>query len=302
MGTNAVRATGAYLSPLRYPGGKRKLANFVKLMFVTNDLVGGEYAEPYAGGAGIALALLFDQYVRAVHINDLDRAVYAFWHSVLNASEGLCRLIQNTPITPDEWHRQKDVQDDPDASMLALGFSTFFLNRTNRSGIIGGGMIGGERQAGDWKLDARFTKPDLVRRIRRIAKHRQRIHLSNMDASDFMSDVAPALPEDTLCYLDPPYYAKGRRELYANSYEPRDHGEMADLVRTTNRPWIVSYNDVPEVRTLYQGFRRLNYVLSYSVRRRYKGDEVMFFSHDLRLPNVSDPVRLTKRDLAEYLV
>jgi DNA adenine methylase len=291
-----------FLSPLRYPGGKRKLANFVKLVYVTNDLVGGEYVEPYAGGAGIALALLFEQYVRRIHINDLDRAIYAFWHSVLNATESLCRLIRDTPVNIDEWHRQKQIQDDTDASLLPLGFSTFFLNRTNRSGIISGGVIGGKKQAGKWRLDARFNKPDLIARIENIARHRGRIHLYHLDASELIDEVLPDFPEDTVCYLDPPYYVKGQQELYTSYYKPDDHQHIARLVTSMDHLWIVSYDDVPEIRALYEGFRHVNYGLNYSAQDRYKGAEIMFFCSQLGVPHVPDPARVKRGHVTQYLI
>jgi DNA adenine methylase len=302
MRTGQLLHSSPFLSPLRYPGGKRKLAGFVQLVLVANGLAGGEYAEAYAGGAAIALALLFRDQVRRIHINDLDKAIFAFWHSVLNATELLCRLIQDTPVNMEQWHRQRCIQEDVDAPLLALGFSAFYLNRTNRSGIITGGVIGGKEQAGAWRLDARFNKPDLIRRIREIAKRRERICVYNMDAGDFLTEVVPGLPENTLCYLDPPYYARARCELYASYYEPNDHDHMARVIGRVDQPWIVSYDDVPETRTLYGGFRCLKYGLHYSAQEKYKGQEVMFFSRDLEVPGVSDPARLNSRDLAGNLI
>jgi DNA adenine methylase len=291
-----------FLSPLRYPGGKRKLANFIKLIFHENDLLDGEYAEPYAGGASVALALLFDEYVRTVYINDLDYAVYAFWYSVLNETEILCRLIDDTPVTVDEWKRQKHVQDDPNASLLELGFSTFFLNRTNRSGIIGGGVIGGKHQTGKWKLDARYNKVNLNSRIRKIARYRNRIHLHNLDASDFIRNVLPSLSERTLVYLDPPYFVKGQQLLYANYYSPKDHKAVAGLVHNVQQHWIVSYDDVSEARMLYDGFRYRSYGLNYSAQDRYRGAEIMFFCDDLDIPDIADPAKIKNRTLQTYLL
>lgn len=284
-----------YLSPLRYPGGKRKLASFIKLVYVANDLLGGEYAEPYAGGAAVGLALLLGGYVRRIHINDLDRALYAFWHSLLNATESLCRLIHDTPVNMDQWCRQRQVQDDSDASLLALGFSTFYLNRTNRSGIIRGGVIGGKKQAGKWKLDVRFNKPDLIARVQNIARYRGCIQLYNVDATHFLGGIVPGLPRDTLCYLDPPYLVKGQQRLYASYYEPDDHREIAAVVSDIDRLWIVTYDDAPEIRALYNGFRHLSYGLYYTAQERQKGSEIMFFCPDLVVPDVQDPVRLEAR-------
>ena len=123
-------------SPLRYPGGKGKVANFIKLLLLENDLLGAEYVEPYAGGASVALNLLFEGFVDHVHINDLDPSIYAFWKVVLDRPDEICQLVRSSPITIDEWQKQRDIQADPDAGELAVAFSTFYMNRTNRSGII----------------------------------------------------------------------------------------------------------------------------------------------------------------------
>lgn len=285
-----------YVSPLRYPGGKAKLANYIKLLVEKNNLSDGVYVEPYAGGASVALRLLQDEYVSRIHINDLDRAVFGFWHSVLNETEALCRLIRDRRVSQAEWHRQKAVQTharDVAVPLLDLGFSTFFLNRTNRSGIIAsGGMIGGARQTGEWKIDARYNKPELISRIEFIARYRDRISLYNADAIDLLRDVLPTLPKKTFLYLDPPYYVKGKRRLYANSYEHEDHAEIAKIVTATDYPWVVSYDDTKEIRALYKGRRSRAYGLGYTARDRYEGAEIMFFNDRLRLPRGTPLVSL----------
>lgn len=280
-----------YPSPLRYPGGKGKVANFVKLLFLRNNLVGHNYVEPYAGGAGVALSLLYEEYASHVYINDLDRKVFAFWYAALNHTDELCQRVANTPVTMEEWERQKAVQQTDDVSLLSLAFSTFFLNRTNRSGIIDGGVIGGSNQKGPWKLDARYNTDELVCRIRKLARYRSRITLTQMDAADYVREVVAELPEQTFVYFDPPYYVKGEG-LYENSYQGDDHAEIAWLVRNVNQPWTVSYDAVPEIFELYKGFRQIVYDLSYSAAERYRGSEVMFFSPGLELPAVESPANI----------
>lgn len=280
-----------YTTPLRYPGGKSKLANFIKLVFEINDLMGGQYAEPYAGGAGIAFHLLFSGYASHVYINDLDKSVYAFWHLILEDTDSICRLIYDTPVTMNSWRKQKAVQEHPNNySALDLGFSTFFLNRTNRSGIISGGVIGGKAQSGDWTLDARYNKPALIARIEKISRHKDKITLYNQDAAKFITRVAPKLPKKSLIYLDPPYYIKGSG-LYENHYQHDDHVAISKIIATIKQEWIVSYDDTPEIRKMYQGYRRLPYKLSYSAADRYKGSEIMFFCNGLSIPVVENPAK-----------
>ncbi|MFW9873906.1 MAG: DNA adenine methylase [Candidatus Thorarchaeota archaeon] len=279
-------------SPLRYPGGKGKLAKFVRLVFQQNGLLDCHYVEPFAGGAGIALALLFDEYVSYIHINDLNKSIYAFWYSVLNETDALCDRILNTKVTLEEWHRQRYIQRHPQkVSQIDLAFSTFFMNRTNRSGIIKGGLIGGKKQNGKWKLDARFNKENLVLRIKRIVRYRSRISIYNYDAAYFIRKILSTLPSSTLVYLDPPYYKKGQ-ELYENFYEHNDHVEIANLVSELDKKWIVSYDNTPEILHLYDGFKNLIYSLSYSAAIRYKGSEIMFFCDNLDIPNIENPAKI----------
>lgn len=280
-------------TPLRYPGGKRKLTKFARLLFEQNGLTGGHYVEPYAGGAGLALSLLLLEYASHIHLNDISRPVYAFWYSVLKQPAALCQMIADCRVTMAEWSRQKAVQDSPQRhGRLKLGFSTFFLNRTNRSGILKGGVIGGKNQDGPWKLTARFNKGDLITRIETIARYSDRISLHNQDAEEFIREVIPRLPEKTLVYLDPPYYVKGA-DLYEDHYEHKDHARVSALVgRIKKKPWIVSYDNVPEIRRLYKNYKQIKYGLNYSAQNRYAGSEVMVFSPGLAIPQVHNPTNL----------
>jgi DNA adenine methylase len=280
-------------TPLRYPGGKGKLTEFVKLVFEENELLGGHYAEPYAGGAGVALNLLMLQYAACIHLNDIDPAVFAFWHSVLNFTEELCKSIRDAKLNVKERARQKAIQADmKNHSLLEIGFSTFYLNRTNRSGILNGGVIGGNDQTGEWKIDARFNKIELCRRVETIALYRSRIRLYNLDAADLIIDVLPSLPKSSLVYLDPPYYENADR-LYRNHYKHDDHAAIANLViNKITLPWIVSYDNTPEICKMYRGISTIKYGMTYSAQEYYKGSEVMFFSPSLTVPNVKDPSKL----------
>lgn len=288
---------GLYQSPLRYPGGKGKVANYIKVLLLDNDLVGSEYVEPYAGGASVALALLFEDYVEAIHINDLNPGVHAFWSSVLHETDRLCERIESVAVTMDEWHRQREVASSEGVDSFDLGFATFFLNRTNRSGIIKGGVIGGKQQNGEWKLDARFHKEDLVQRIRKVGRHRNRVHLTNLDAIAFLHPWTTGVQAPAFIYLDPPYFVKGRG-LYDNFYGPGDHAAVADVVGQLQHPWVVSYDAAPEIAALYAGFDAIRYSLTYSANTRGLGSEVMYFSHGLERPNHA-PSRVRAEDVVQ---
>ena len=275
-----------FASPLRYPGGKAKLLGFVQELLRANRLLGSHYVEPYAGGAGLALSLLFLEYADTVHLNDIDKSVFFFWKAVLETPDGLCRKIRDTKVSIEQWNRQRSIHAHPENhSDLDVGFAAFFLNRTNRSGIIkGGGMIGGSSQTGKWKLDARFNKPELIRRIKQISTYSSRITLHNLDAERFLQKKVSKLPKNTFVYLDPPYLEKGPR-LYEKHYKFQDHERVAQLVQDSiAHQWIVSYDDHSQIRSLYRHRRWRTYSVGYSAARKYQGSEIMFFSDALRIP------------------
>ena len=277
-----------YYSPLRYPGGKGKLAPFIKQVLIDNDLCDGTYVEPYAGGAAIALELVMTGYAREVWINDLDLAVHAFWNSALNDSSALIKKVKNAQLTISEWHRQRKVYMDPgQQNTFSLGFATLFLNRVNRSGILNAGVIGGLSQTGNWLIDARFNREELIERLSRLAQYRHRIRLFNLDTEKFIRETK--LPERSLVYMDPPYFRKAQR-LYRNHYAEADHARIAKLVQTKLRArWIVSYDDAPEIAALYPKRRHIRYVLNYSAQTKRSGGELMFFSDKLKYPNTNNP-------------
>lgn len=279
-----------YDTPLRYPGGKGRLTQFMHEVIDRNDLAGGHYLEPYAGGAGIAVSMLLADVVSHIHINDINRSIHAFWSAVLSDSASLCDRIASTRVTIKEWHRQRAVQDDPHANILDLAFSTFFLNRTNRSGIIRGGVIGGKDQSGAWTLDARFNKEDMINRITRIGERAKQISLYRLDAAKLIDSVLPKLPNETLVYLDPPYYVKGQG-LYENHYGHENHLDIATRVGTIKQPWIVSYDAVYAIKKMYRGYRQKQFGLHYSANGRFRGSEVMILKDGLSVPRTIAPSR-----------
>ena len=272
-------------SPLRYPGGKTCLLQLVSTILKVNRIERRNYAEPYAGGCGLALALLYEGYVSDIHINDIDPSIWTFWHSVLHQTDELAYMIAKTPITIDEWQRQREIHMAQNADdTLALGFSTFFLNRTNRSGIIkNAGVIGGLKQTGPYKIDCRFNRDDLIRRVRRVAKYRSRIHLYHRDALDFIESLCNLLPTTFFC-VDPPYSNKGS-SLYTNFYDPSDHATLASYLLSIKSPWIVTYDKDPAITNIYRDRRQFEFDLNYSVKTKRVGTELLIASKGLRLPN-----------------
>lgn len=279
-----MQVVRSYYTPLRYPGGKAKLAPFVKELMKANDLIDGHYVEPFAGGAGIAIELLLSGYAFEVHLNDIDPGVHAFWYAVKNYPDEICRRISTSRLTIPAWKRHRNNHRRiMDPCSLDLGYSFLFLNRTNRSGIINGGVIGGIDQTGPYKIDARFNRKELIRRIEKIAYFGDRVHLYNLDALSFLDEIETKIPKRSLIYLDPPYYIKGS-DLYQNFYRKQDHIDLARRIAGLKHNWIVSYDNVPEIRGLYQKWPSKAYSIQYSAHTSGAGSEIMFFKDTLRIP------------------
>lgn len=251
-----------------------------------NSFERSHYAEPYAGGCGLALALLYGGHVSDIHINDIDLAVWSFWHSVLHDTNALIERIEKTPITITEWQKQRNIfRQKKQTNRLALGFSAFFLNRTNRSGIIkDAGVIGGLGQDGDYKLDCRFNRVELCRRIARIAKYKDRIHLTNLDALQFLKKFEKRSPVNSLLFIDPPYFNKGSG-LYTSFYQHDDHATVAKCIQESKRNWIVTYDDAPEIRSLYREQRQYQFDILYSLNEKRTGTELLIASKGIKMPS-----------------
>ena len=267
-------------SPLRYPGGKVKLYELIKEIIEKNNLRGCIYIEPFAGGAGLALALLMNGIVDKVVLNDLDKSIYAFWYSILNLTDDFIEKILKTPLTLEEWIRQREVQKNKSQSNLfELGFSTFFLNRTNRSGIINGGPIGGKKQEGKYKIGDRFNKKNLIKRIRKIVNYKDKIEIYNLDALEFIDSYK----FNTQCfvYFDPPYYNKGP-ELYQNSYTHLDHLKLSKKVqKLKNIAWIMTYDNVAAIKEMYSNFHVVDIELIYTAGKIKAGQEILIYGHNI---------------------
>lgn len=271
------------LSPLRYPGGKTKLYNYVKSIIQANNLIGETYIEPFAGGAGLALKLLLNNDVKRIVINDLDPAIYAFWYCVLHHTEELCNFIISVPFTIDEWDHQREVYTNQQKhTQLEVAQATLYLNRTNVSGVITGGVIGKRDQTGKYKMDARFNRKDLVRKVRAISLLSDRIDLYNLDASSFLESKLSHYYKAFINF-DPPYVVKGG-QLYKNAFTEEDHRALRDQISKCGRKWMVTYDVCDLVADLYSAFRSGTIDICYSANGTKKAKEYVFFSNNLVLP------------------
>lgn len=275
-----------YYSPLRYPGGKGKLASFMEYMIDQLGHRGGTYIEPFAGGAGIAMELLLRNVVSRIVINDYDKAVWSFWKAILTETDRFVEEIRTVPLTVDEWQKQHEILvTQNDKYSFELGFAAFYLNRTNRSGIIKGGVIGGQEQAKDWKMDVRFKREELVTRIQRIAARKKDIKLYNKDVNSFIRNYVPLYEENALIYFDPPYFRKGQ-QLYMNFFNYKDHVRIEQEIREhVNCDWIITYDYEPQIEEIYHNYNLRLYDLNYSVSTKRKASELMIFKDGIFIPS-----------------
>ena len=274
------------LSPLRYTGGKSKLSDLMELLIVNTGHIGGTYIEPFAGGAGIALRLLDKKVVNQIVINDYDKGIYSFWKAILTENKRFIQKIYDTPVTVNEWEKQREIMLNKNKKYsFELGFATFFLNRTNRSGIIKGGIIGGKEQNGIWKIDARYNKNDLIKRIEKIYEYKSKIHIYNKDVNSLITRYIPLYGNNSFVYFDPPYFGKGR-ELYLNFFNYNDHIRIEEYIRNyVDCDWVITYDDVPEIADIYQNYCMRKFDLSYSVGKKRKASEYIIFKKDIMIPS-----------------
>lgn len=276
----------AFISPLRYPGGKAKLGPYFARILATQSTEICTYAEPYAGGAGAGLYLLAEGYVERLLINDLNPGIAAFWRSILNSADEFIERLEKEEVTIASWHRYRDIYLNPDGvSDIDLGFATFFLNRCNRSGILTARPIGGLEQTGKWKIDARFNKTNLSGRIRLIQSMAGRIVVTRKHALDFVTAVSRRV-KPVLLYADPPYLTQGE-ELYMSAHSWEDHEKLAKALLRTRHPWVLTYDFDERVRALYPRNRCLRYSISHTAQTQRVGCEFMLFSRGLKIGDVA---------------
>jgi DNA adenine methylase len=264
------------VSPLRYPGGKSALAGLFADLIAELGIRSCTYVEPYAGGVGAGIALLRAGVVKRLVINDIDPAVHAFWAEVVDSTTAFIDWIVDVPLTLEEWRRQRDIYRSGSADRSALGRAFFFLNRTNRSGVLNAGVIGGQTQNGRYKIDARFNRETLAERVQAIGSLRSAIEVTALDGRTVIHQHGRR--KSSFLYIDPPYVHAGS-QLYLNAFEARDHEALAHTVRAvTTAHWLMTYDDSPFIKHLYAEHFQGRLDLTYSARYPGKTSELLVAS------------------------
>lgn len=265
-------------SPLRYPGGKTSIYKMVSDIIDCHEHQFSEYAEPYAGGCGLALSLLLNGVVDELHLNDIDLSIASLWQCIVEQPNELIDRISSTNINMEEWYKQKKIQESKESqTVVDLAFSTLYLNRTNHSGIIKGGVMGGKNQNGAYKIDCRFNKAALIEKINKIALKESKIYIYNMDAIKFIEKLESIELSKPLLMVDPPYYNKGQ-SLYTNFYNHEDHAAVSEKLAKTDLPWLLTYDNTPEISDLYKNFAQYQFDINYSAAKKRVGNELFITS------------------------
>lgn len=298
MNSRASRRDQRFVSPLRYPGGKARLAPYIARLIACQSPRPHIYAEPFAGGAGAAVTMLTQGVVDEIAINDLNPGVAAFWRAVFDDGSALADLVRTEPVSVDAWHRHRATYADPgSATDLELGFATFFLNRCNRSGILTARPIGGLDQTGNWLIDARFNREDLSERIEYLSNFRHRVTVTQLDAVDFLADLEPAA-DDLLAYVDPPYLGQGE-QLYLDKLTFNDHRDLARQLLHSQLQWFMTYDcDDRITDELYPNLRCAQFDISHTAQVQHVGSELAIFSDNLIVRGLG----LLPRDDATWVV
>lgn len=278
---------GKSISPLRYPGGKAKIYDRIERLFSRNKLSNITYTEPFAGGCGLALLLLKNKIVDKLILNDIDKGIYSFWYSVLNYDVEFIDIIKKIDVNMEEREKQKDIykkKDDVDLKnkkeIIKLGIATFYLNRVNRSGILKAGVIGGKNQNGNYKMDCRFNKEKLIKKILEISKYKENIKFYNLDVLDFIEEINKMEKKNLFVFFDPPYYKRGS-ELYTNFFKYENHFNLSERIKKLDLNWIVTYDNCDEIKKMYNTYDIKEFNINYSLEKKIKGKEIVVFSENL---------------------
>lgn len=285
-----------YISPLRYPGGKTQLYTFISYIIEENNYT--TFYELCAGGANLSLLLLKNKIVNKVIINDYDKGIYSLFFNTLNYPKKLIELIKTVPFDFNDeyspsflayYHKIKKHYNDNlnqyTNTDINLAFETLFLNRTNYSGIIiKSNPIGGLQQNGKYKLNCRFNKKALIKKINLIHTFKNNIILKNQDINQFLA--SNKFNQNTLIFIDPPYVKQGN-SLYTCGFNSKQHQQLADNIKKIKSPYIITYDDDKLIQNIYSHQNMYYYSLKYSSNNKNKGNhfELMITSSNLHLNN-----------------
>jgi DNA adenine methylase len=262
------------ISFFRYPGGKSKLRNSIsEHLNVYANKLDLEYREPFFGGGSVGLKFISDNpQWKKVWINDKDLGVANLWTSVIRFPNELKKMVQDFKPSIEIFDKYKlellsNSTVSQNASEIVLhGFKKLAIHQISYSGLgtKSGGPLGGREQKSKYKIDCRWSPDYICKKIDKLHNQFSKLEIKHQSCTSFDFEDLVNSTENSFIYLDPPYYIKGN-ELYQFGFTKEDHKKMADVLKYTNHPWILSYDDCPEVRRLYS-WAEINIIyVNYSI-------------------------------------
>ena len=271
-------------NPLRYPGSKASFASSVGAFVTACGYTGFEIVEPFAGSASVSIDLVSSGVCSKAILIERDPLLYAFWSAVFFDTRRLCNRINKLSIDLGTWHDLRPLLaiNSPDEyELIDLAVAGLFFNRTNFSGVLHAGPIGGQQQKSVYKVNCRFNKDDLIARIRAIAKLQNRVEVIFSDALGFLETQKEAVNQNRFYYVDPPYFVQGEK-LYRYSFELSQHKQLAKVLSELKAPWLLSYDRHPVIEMLYERYASSGFKFKYSSKIRKVERE--FLVTNIKLP------------------
>jgi len=272
-----VSTSNKITSPLRYPGSKATFLKVVLEFIEVHGLKGREIVEPYAGSGIVSLSLVAKNLVSHATLVERDPLLYSFWKAVFEHTDALLSSIEEINVNMDTWHELRVLLKHkiPEDKLIPdLALACLFFNRTNFSGVLHSGPIGGKNQSSDYKLDCRFNKKDIISRIRQISSLRDGVSVKFGDALEFLQKANIQNNEKRFFYVDPPYFKQGRK-LYRYYYKVIDHKRLYDILSVATFPWLLSYDKHEFIELLYDGFPQVHQSFRYMSRTPKNENELV---------------------------
>ncbi len=232
-------------SPFRYPGGKTWLVPLVRRWLGSCTKPAKHLAEPFAGGAIIALSALFDRLTEKITLIERDVNVGSVWQIIVNGdAPELAKRIIDFNCT--EANALKVLKNEylPD-DILSRAFATIVRNRVQRGGIMAPGaslMRNGENGRG---VASRWYPETLRNRLLDLHLLHMSIQFHSGDGIKFIENNATN--EDISWFIDPPYTVAGRR-LYLHS--DIDHEELFEATSKIEGRFMMTYDNNEQIRRL----------------------------------------------------
>jgi len=279
------------VSPLRYPGSKRKLFNYLERISGHNNLSPQMLVEPFVGGGSVFLNFLSRHEKSKAIIADKDELVYSFWKILFAEPSYLINFIRKVRVNLKTFDRYRYISSHPkEFNRKKLAEACLFLNRTSFSGILNNsaGPLGGREQKSIYKIDCRFGRENLIKKIKSISAFKNRVVVLPYNWEETLKYVAEKdkyKDARLLYYFDPPFYKKAD-QLYRYHFDEASHKNLRDKLMKLKQPWILSYDRAQEIRNLYSAFTRINVSMPYSINSPAKRLEKELIITPLKLPKI----------------